>query len=222
MTPYKKNRHQSFVQPELTLAESHGQTASLMEREELWWLLLIALVLLILLFLCPNQLASTGFVPDSIDNCALALTAASNAQPSRQTAFAFSIQSPGLQPPTVARSGEEETRAALVRIFGKPFGKVRPPFLVNPETKRRLELDCFNDELRLGVEFSGSQHFVFPNPFHHTQAEFDAQQRRDRYKAQQCQQAGIQLIVVPYTVPRPMIESYLRQQLQNLNFVGVS
>lgn len=110
--------------------------------------------------------------------------------------------------------GEAETRAALERIFGKAFVKVRPAFLTNPESHRKLELDCFNAELRLGVEYSGIQHFVFPNVFHKTQQEFDAQQRRDRYKAALCQQAGVRLIVVPYTIARDQIEAYLREKLQ--------
>lgn len=112
--------------------------------------------------------------------------------------------------------GEAETRAALQRIFGKTFVKVRPTFLINPESHRKLELDCFNAELRLGVEYSGFQHYVFPNAFHKTQQEFDAQQRRDRYKSALCQQAGVHLVVVPYTIPRGQIEAFLRDQLRNL------
>lgn len=110
--------------------------------------------------------------------------------------------------------GERETRAALGRIFGKPFIKVRPPWLINPETKRRLELDCFNAEESLGVEFNGYQHHVFPNVFHRARADFDAQVRRDRYKAEQCHQRGVRLIVVPHTIPVAQIETFLRAQLK--------
>jgi len=113
----------------------------------------------------------------------------------------------------LASSGEQETRNSLVRLFGKPFVSIRPPFLVNPETGRRLELDCYNEELKLGVEFSGLQHYVYPNPFHRTQAEFDAQLRRDRYKSEQCKQQGIKLITVPFTIKRPNIEAFLHEQL---------
>lgn len=110
-------------------------------------------------------------------------------------------------------AGETETRAALQRIFGKTFSKVRPPFLINPETKRRLELDCFNADLRLGVEFNGAQHYIFPNAFHKTMQEFEAQQRRDRYKEALCQEANVRLVVVPYTVPLEAIEAFLRRLL---------
>jgi len=117
------------------------------------------------------------------------------------------------------RTGELETRAALVRLFNKPFDKIRPPFLVNPETNRRLELDCYNEELSIGVEYSGVQHFEFPNPFHRTLNEFHAQLRRDQYKAQQCQQRGVHLIVVPFTVRRADIQGFLQQELQKRGLI---
>lgn len=111
-------------------------------------------------------------------------------------------------------TGEEETRASLERIFGKPFVKIRPPFLINPETGRRLELDCYNAELSIGVEFDGIQHSVYPNPFHRTQAEFEAQQRRDRHKDRMCKALGVRLLRVPHTIPRPQIEQFLRNNLK--------
>lgn len=120
----------------------------------------------------------------------------------------------------VQPTGERETKAALERIFGKEFVKIRPSFLTNPETRRRLELDCYNADLRLGVEYNGVQHYVFPNYFHRNREQFDSQQRRDHYKRTLCQQAGVQLLVVPYTVPRSQIESFLRQQIQTINFPG--
>ena len=125
----------------------------------------------------------------------------------------------GVSSKLLASSGEQETRNSLTRLFGKPFISIRPPFLVNPETGRRLELDCYNEELKLGVEFSGLQHYAYPNPFHRTQAEFDAQLRRDRYKSEQCKQQGIKLITVPFTIKRPNIEAFLHEQLVLAGFI---
>lgn len=112
--------------------------------------------------------------------------------------------------PSTESSGELETRASLERIFHRNFSKIRPAFLVNPETGRRLELDCFNEQIRLAVEYSGAQHFAFPNAFHKSQAEFEAQQRRDYYKEQMCLRERIILIIVPFTVKRCEIEAFLR------------
>jgi hypothetical protein len=186
-------------------------TTCFMNAGEFVWLGLFASLVVIFVMFGPRPAALASTIPTSTELSSDLISTNSVLIPQAEP-------DPVTQLPTptpVERTGEEATRAALTRIFGVPFVKIRPPFLVNPETKRRLELDCYSEQLRLGVEYSGLQHFVFPNPFHRTQAEFDAQQRRDRYKAQQCQLAGVHLVVVPFTVAKARIESYLRQQLHN-------
>lgn len=133
---------------------------------------------------------------------------------------AATVELPATTPVSFQRTGELETRAALERIFGKPFVKVRPWWIVNPKTNRRLELDCYNQELHVACEYNGIQHSVFPNPFHSTLAEFEAQQWRDAHKAQACQQHGVCLLVVPHTIARPEIENYLRRELQARGFLS--
>ena len=134
---------------------------------------------------------------------------------------AATVELPAMKPVSIQRTGELETRASLERIFGKPFVKVRPSWIVNPKTNRRLELDCYNEELGcIAAEYNGIQHSVFPNPFHSTLAEFEAQQWRDAHKAQACQQHGVCLLVVPHTVARPKIENYLRRELQARGFLS--
>jgi hypothetical protein len=97
--------------------------------------------------------------------------------------------------------GEQETCQALEKIYGKPFVSVRPNFLKNPQTGRNLELDCYNDELKIAAEYNGIQHYVYPNPFHKTEEEFQKQVTRDEIKYQLCEDNGVYLITVPYTVP---------------------
>ena len=55
------------------------------------------------------------------------------------------------------RSRENVMRDALKELLGETFVKIRPAFLLNPSTKRRLELDAYNEKLRLAVEFDGPQ-----------------------------------------------------------------
>ena len=111
--------------------------------------------------------------------------------------------------PTYTR--EQETCDSMSLLYGRPFVKVRPAFLVNPETKRRLEIDCYNDELKIGAEFNGIGHYKWPNPFHRTEAEFHAQLRRDRYKQNICKQMGVKLFIVPDSVRKGHILEYLRK-----------
>lgn len=97
--------------------------------------------------------------------------------------------------------GERLCKQAIEEIYGKPFFCIRPDFLKNPETGRNLEIDIYNDELKIGVEYSGKAHFVFPNAFHKTHEEFINQVRRDQFKVDMCDANGIYLITVPYNVP---------------------
>ena len=96
---------------------------------------------------------------------------------------------------------ESLCKQAIEEITGKSFYCVRPDFLKNPETGRKLELDLYNDELRIALEASGKQHFVYPNIFHKTREEFIKQVRRDIFKVDTCDANGIYLITVPYNVP---------------------
>lgn len=113
-------------------------------------------------------------------------------------------------------SRENTMRDVLEAIFNKPFPKARPAFLKNPATNWPLELDSWCAELRIGAEFHGVQHFTFPNPFHRSRAQFEAQRQRDALKVQLCEKYGCRLVVVPHTVARDDIDAFVRNKLQDL------
>jgi hypothetical protein len=107
-------------------------------------------------------------------------------------------------------AGEEKCRQVLSRIYPHyKFETYRPNFLKNPETGRNLELDLYNDRLKLAVEFNGRQHYQH-TPFFQTKDEFKEQKRRDELKKKLCKKNGITLIFVPYDVN---IETYLVAKL---------
>jgi len=109
-------------------------------------------------------------------------------------------------------------RAELERQLGKPFPKVRPSFLKDPALGQRwpLELDAYCSELQLAAEFHGVQHYQWPNPFHNTRAQFQAQQRRDSLKVTLCERQRVRLIIVPHTVTKEDIADYLVIKLKEL------
>lgn len=72
----------------------------------------------------------------------------------------------------------------------------RPDWLRNPKTGRRLEIDLYLPEVKVGIEVQGEQHFRFIPGLHSTQADFEAQQERDRVKKVICQQQGVFLYEV--------------------------
>lgn len=127
--------------------------------------------------------------------------------------------------PTVAQrkacwAREDAVRSAFEQCTGQIFVKVRPSFLKNPHTGRNLELDVYCDALKLGCEADGAQHSSFPNAFHRTKEEFDAQQARDRIKEELCKKAGVTLMRVPHDVEFDSIHSYVKSLLRKQKIVS--
>lgn len=115
--------------------------------------------------------------------------------------------------------GEKKCREFLEFVTKKTFTKVRPSFLLNPVTQRPLELDMYNEELRLAVEYNGSQHYQYNQMMHGNRDSFHNQKYRDLIKQQLCQQHGIRLICVPYTVSEKEIPLFLYDRLKELKII---
>jgi len=112
--------------------------------------------------------------------------------------------------------GELECRRVLQETFNKPFASDRPDFLRNPVTggNFNLELDCYNPELQLAVEYSGKQHYEYLPFFHRNKDAFLNQKYRDEIKRRMCKDKGITLIEVPYLIKEEDIERYLKKELR--------
>ena len=108
---------------------------------------------------------------------------------------------------------EAKCREIIQRLTGRQFRSVRPNFLKNPKTNRNLEIDCYNDELMLAIEYNGVQHYQWPNFLPMTYDEFLKQVERDAVKKDLCDFHGVYLIVVPYTIQMNDIESYIIERL---------
>ena len=65
----------------------------------------------------------------------------------------------------------------LEEYYNKHFFSVRPNWLKNPETGYNLEIDCYNDELKLALEYNGEQHYEWPNFTKQTKQEFEEQNK---------------------------------------------
>jgi len=110
-------------------------------------------------------------------------------------------------------NGERACRVFLQSYFNLPFESCRPDFLVNPETGRALEYDCYEGSLRLAIEFQGEGHYTYIPYFHKTYKSFEEQQRRDEFKAELSSRLGITLIRVPYNIPVDKIPEFIRVRL---------
>lgn len=116
--------------------------------------------------------------------------------------------------------GETECRRVLRNIFNRSFDKARPDFLNNPVTggQFNLELDCYDQQLRLAVEYNGIQHYQYNKFFHRNNDHFLTQKYRDDMKRRICKEHGITLIEVPYTVKLENIERFLTNELLNKGY----
>ena len=88
---------------------------------------------------------------------------------------------------------EKEVRTIVEIFFNKPFPKRRFKF-----EDRRFELDCYCEELKLGIEYDGEQHFL-PVSYWGGNEGLIKNQERDQFKDRACKELGITLIRVPYT-----------------------
>lgn len=111
--------------------------------------------------------------------------------------------------------GEKICKEFLEFTFNKKFEKVRPDFLRNPVTGYSLELDLYNPELKLAVEYNGKQHYHYNSMMHQSSRDrFQNQQYKDIMKKDMCKKNDITLIVVPYTVSEDKIPEFLYEQLR--------
>lgn len=109
--------------------------------------------------------------------------------------------------------GETECRRVVEAFTGKLFPKTRPPFLNNIVSGQNLELDCYNEELKIAVEYNGKQHYEFIPHFHINREAFYNVKYRDEMKKRLCEENNVKLIIVPYSIKHEDIETFIKDQL---------
>lgn len=94
------------------------------------------------------------------------------------------------------------------------FIKVRPKFL-RRSNGRCLELDRYNEKLKVAFEINGIQHYMYI-PFFHKKGieQLYEQQVRDKFKLDVCNKLGIKLIIIKYDIPESQIKTYILEQLE--------
>jgi len=108
---------------------------------------------------------------------------------------------------------ERLCRDALEKLFGLPFKKQRPKWLVNPQTKRPLELDGYNESLKLAFEYQGQQHYKIVHSFKMDNDILNAVLYRDEIKKTICKSNGIQILEIPYTIHASNILEWISDEI---------
>ena len=98
----------------------------------------------------------------------------------------------GRRCPKCVHKNEQRCREIIENFFNLPFKKSRPPWL------NGLELDGYNEELGIGFEYNGKQHYEFIKYFHKTEERFKKMKKRDLEKIILCKKHNIKLLTIPY------------------------
>jgi hypothetical protein len=111
---------------------------------------------------------------------------------------------------------EETSRTIIEELMETKFPKKRPKWLFG------LELDCYNENLKLAVEINGLQHYEFVPFFHETEEDFEYQKFKDQKKIRLCKEKKVCLIIIPhtYTYKKPkQLRRFIYKQLVKREFI---
>ena len=106
---------------------------------------------------------------------------------------------------------ESLTRSIFENLLNCSFVKKRPSWLRTSSNQRSMELDGFNEDLKLAFEYQGEYHYsyIFPD-----QEPPEKIQKKDAKKFKICKKNGVDLIQVPYK--QKGNRNYIISRLQEL------
>ena len=110
---------------------------------------------------------------------------------------------------------EEYVKDLLYNITKKDFTKTRTlPWLKDDTNNNHMELDGYNDELKVAFEYQGEQHYILTYKNQYNNETLENIKRKDKLKLKLCYENGVKLIVVPYWVHNTRLEQFLREHIQ--------
>lgn len=107
--------------------------------------------------------------------------------------------------------GEIITRFILEKLCNCIFPSSRPKWLKTD--KGVMELDGYNENLKLAFEFNGEQHYIYSKNWHKTQEKFEYRKYKDKLKIKLCKLYGVKLLIIPYYIKHDDIHEYIKSIL---------
>lgn len=104
---------------------------------------------------------------------------------------------------------ESLIRGYLEALLGHKFPLVHPSWL------NGLELDGYNEDLKLAFEAQGPLHYKYVPRLDSTYEKYLARVKNDEKKAQITKKKGIWLMTVDYMVPKYLIGDYLKSRIHD-------
>jgi hypothetical protein len=107
-----------------------------------------------------------------------------------------SILQGGWCPECSSRVGERICREFFEQLFGAPFPKTKPKWLIS-SSGFLLELDGYAEPIGLAFEHHGSYHYQVVPPFTPTVESLKKRQEMDFLKQEICRKHGVKIIEIP-------------------------
>jgi hypothetical protein len=105
----------------------------------------------------------------------------------------------------------------LENITGRRFYPAYPEWLKDPKTGVQLELDGYNEDLKLAVEVQGPGHY---RPYDaETILSYNERIERDKLKKKLCQDHGINLLQFDYRIPIYVARPYIISRLYDYGII---
>lgn len=85
------------------------------------------------------------------------------------------------------------------------------PWLKNEETGKKLRIDAYFEDLKVGIEYNGPQHYINTPLYYKNKGELEHRQKLDKLKIELCKQHGIKIISIKYD--DKVTNDYIKQSL---------
>lgn len=108
---------------------------------------------------------------------------------------------------------ERICRGFFEKIFNEKFPKKRYDWLLSPKNSK-LELDGYNERLKIAFEYQGRQHYV-ESYFNKKKLDLKYIQQCDKIKRDKCKEKGITLIEIPHSIKYNNMEKYILNKLKS-------
>lgn len=131
------------------------------------------------------------------------------------TSVSYHIKAGSWCPVCSAGKSERICRDIFEQMFGLPFPKLRPNWLLS-SMARKMELDGYCEPLGIAFEYNGHQHYREVKFFQSEKNTLEKRKLDDARKAQLCFQNGVILITVPYTIPMHELPSLVHREAQKI------
>jgi hypothetical protein len=105
--------------------------------------------------------------------------------------------------------GERITRTFFNQLFNGKFEKVRPSWLIGPKG-HLLELDGYDENLKIAFEHHGKHHYEMIDFFHKNSDDFALRLSADQIKREMCRNNDVLLIEIPEVPTLTSIEDLRR------------